>query len=310
MSEVEEISNSGYVEIGSTKLYCFVTKTGRRLITASDVFRAVGRSRRGNVRVNGYPSFIGAKNLTPYINSELKSMVVPVQYRSTNGKTAEAYDATIIPRVADLYIEAHDAGVLTARQEQVYVRSIIIIRALAKIGITALIDEATGYQYDREAQALQKLLGAYMSKDMLKWQMHFPREFYEEIYRLHGMSDQFDPANTKHPQWIGQFTNKYVYGVFPDSVMDEIHKRNPPKQSPRNLVYRGHKNFQFLSESIGLPQLDRQLAKLIGVMDLSENMEDFERNFVKAFHRELERKAVQDDIKNGLVPLIFGDAQK
>ncbi|MFD1431242.1 P63C domain-containing protein [Lacticaseibacillus yichunensis] len=305
MSNIEEIANSGYVEIGDTKLYSFVTKTGKRLITATDVFNALKRSRRGETRVNGYPTFIGARNIVPFITDDLAAKVQPVKYRAKNGKIADAYDATIIPSVADLYIEAHDKGVLSLAQEEVYQRSLLIIRSLAKVGITALIDEATGYQYDRESQALQKLLSAYLSEDLLKWQAHFPREFYEQVYRLNGISDAFDPANPKRPQWIAGFTNKYVYGIFPEEVMKEIHNRNPLSTSPRNVVYRAHKNFQFLSQGTGLPQLDQHLAKLIGVMMLSDNMTDFSEKFKRVFAKELERKQVQDDIKNGLVPLFY-----
>lgn len=306
-NNVEQIMRAGYVEIGEVKLYSFVTKTEKRLITASDVFKAVGRTRRGEVRVKGYPSFIGARNLIPYVDDELRTRMQPIKYKAKNGKTAEAYDATIIPLVADLYIQAHDDGVLSGNQEKVYARSMIIIRSLAKVGITALIDEATGYQDDREAQALQKLLQAYISEDLLKWQPHFPREFYEQIYRLYGISDKFDPMNAKRPQWIGAFTNKYVYGVFPEEVMKEIRRKNPPVDTAHSTVYRGYKHFQFLTENVGIPQLDKHLATLIGVMKLSSDIRDFENKFNKVFSKELERKAVQDDLRNGLVPLVFGD---
>lgn len=303
---VELITHSGYVEIGDATLYCFVTKTGKRLITATDVFKAVGRSRRGNKRIEGYPAFIGARNLIQFIDDDLKQRLMPIKYKAKNGRIAEAYDASIIPRVADLYIEAHEKGALTVPQETVYRRSLIIVRSLAKVGITALIDEATGYQYDRESQALQKLLKAYISDDLLKWQPHFPREYYQQIYRLYGISDKFDPQNTKHPQWIGNFTNKYVYGVFPSEVMKEIKCKNPPKHSER-FMYRGHKNFQFLTENVGIPQLDRHLAKLVTVMQLSDNLKDFDRKFKSVFAKELERKAIQDDIKKGLIPLFDGE---
>lgn len=306
-NNVEQIMRAGYVEIGEVKLYSFVTRSEKRLITATDVFKAVGRTRRGEVRVKGYPTFIGARNLIPYIDDEMRARMEPIRYRAKNGRVSEAYDATIIPLVADLYIKAHDDGVLSALQETVYQRSMIIIRSLAKVGITALIDEATGYQEDREARALQRLLQAYIAEDLLKWQPHFPREFYEQIYRLYGISEKFDPLNPKRPQWIGTFTNKYVYGVFPDEVMKEIRRKNPPMETAHSTVYRGFKHFQFLTESVGLPQLDKHLAALIGVMKLSSDMKSFDANFKKVFEKELERKAVQDDLRHGLVPLVFGD---
>ncbi|MFT8425734.1 MAG: P63C domain-containing protein [Liquorilactobacillus sp.] len=301
--EAEQLTHTGYIEIGDLTLYALVTRSGKRLITASDVFKAVGKSRRGNVRVAGYPAFIGARNLIQFIDDDLEKRLQPVKYRAKNGKIAEAYDATIIPRVADLYIEAHDKNALTKPQEEVYKRSLIIVRALAKLGITALIDEATGYQYDREAKALQKLLQAYISDDLMKWQMRFPREFYEQIYRLYGISDRFDPSNVKRPQWIGNFTLKYVYGIFPDAVLNELKRKNPKIESARNTMYRGHKFFQNLTENIGIPELDKHLNQLIIVMRMSKNKDDFDKNFRKMFSKELERKAIQDDVKQGLVSI-------
>ncbi|MGM0156560.1 hypothetical protein IGI47_000848 [Enterococcus sp. AZ191] len=44
-SYVEEITHTGIIEIGNVQMYSLVTKTGKRLITASDVFTAVGKSR-------------------------------------------------------------------------------------------------------------------------------------------------------------------------------------------------------------------------------------------------------------------------
>ncbi|MCT0504546.1 MULTISPECIES: P63C domain-containing protein [Lactococcus] len=300
---IEEVTHTGYIEIGTMKMYALVTKSGKRLITASDVFSAIGKSRRGDVRVEGLPAFIGAKNLLPFIDDDLRKSLQPILYKSKNGRTTEAYDATIIPKVADLYVEAHGVGSLTKGQEPVYERSLILIRALAKVGIIALVDEVTGYQYDRDSQNLQKLLSAYISEDLMKWQARFPIEYYEEIYNLYGISEKFDPQNPKRPQWIGNFTNKYVYGIFPDEVMDEIKRRNPTKESPRGTMFRNHKHFQHLTENIGLPQLDKHLAKLIGVMQLSEGISDFEKNFNKVFERDLDRKRLQDDIKNGNNPL-------
>lgn len=46
----------------------------------------------------------------------------------------------------------------------------MIIRSVAKVGIIALVDEVTGYQHDREQHELQKLLKAYISRELLPWQ--------------------------------------------------------------------------------------------------------------------------------------------
>mgnify|MGYP003561277120 CR=1 FL=1 len=55
------------------------------------------------------------------------------------------------------------------------------MRAFARVGITALVDEATGYQYERENDELQKILKAYISEELLPWQKRFPDIFYNCI---------------------------------------------------------------------------------------------------------------------------------
>ena len=62
----------------------------------------------------------------------------------------------------------------------------LLIRSFAKIGIIALVDEATGYQYTREKNELQKILKAYISPELLPWQSRFPPIFYTELFRLNG----------------------------------------------------------------------------------------------------------------------------
>jgi hypothetical protein len=42
-----------------------------------------------------------------------------------------------------------------------------------------LIDEATGYQSDREKDALQALLSQYIAEEFLPWTLRFPREYYQ-----------------------------------------------------------------------------------------------------------------------------------
>jgi hypothetical protein len=55
---------------------------------------------------------------------------------------------------------------------------------LSRVGIIALVDEATGYQYIRDKKELELVLGAYISDEVAKWQLTFTEDFYEQIFRL------------------------------------------------------------------------------------------------------------------------------
>ena len=62
----------------------------------------------------------------------------------------------------------------------------MLLAACAKVGLIALIDEATGYQRDRPVDALQFKLRLYLAEEMRKWEKTFPDELWEQFGRLTG----------------------------------------------------------------------------------------------------------------------------
>ena len=63
---------------------------------------------------------------------------------------------------------------LQKQQEHVAKQAEILVRGFARIGIIALVDEATGYQRDREKDALAKILQAWVAKEIQAWVQTFP----------------------------------------------------------------------------------------------------------------------------------------
>lgn len=284
MSEEYEIfhaSHRGYLKLGNKESFveipCAVLENGKRIISQTGLFDAFDRPRKGEKRLDGLPSIIGAKNLLQFVNEEVRENSKPIHYYHTNGTTAIGYDAELIPLVCELYLKADEEGVAVASQESIIEHARILVRSLAKVGITALIDEATGYQYDREKDELQKLLSKYIAEDFLKWQSRFPRKFYQEAFRLHDW--EYNPMSLKRPGYLGKFTNKYVYEQMPPGVLEELRTRNPTNEKGR----RSRKHHQHLTPEIGVQHLERHLTKLITVMELSDNINQFESNFQRVF---------------------------
>lgn len=256
-------------------------KNGKRVISQTGLFQAFERPRKGEKRQEGLPSVIGAANLVPFVTQELREKGKTIHYFHTNGTIASGYDAELIPLICALYLDASkaDPSVLVASQMKLVERAEILLRALAKVGITGLIDEATGYQYDREKDALQALLSKYIAEEFLPWTSRFPREYYQEIFRLYGW--QYDPLSLKRPQFVGKFTKEFVYNEISPEVLKELEIRNPALDNGR----RRRKHHQHLTENIGVPHLERHLTKLITVMQLSDSVDDFKENFSRAFKR-------------------------
>ena len=275
--EVYECTHKGDLKIGEKSIACAVLSNGKRIITQTALFDAFERPRKGEKRIEGLPSIIGAKNLIPFVTEEVREKSEPIHYYLQNGKITSGYDAELIPLVCELYLTANDSGILLDSQEKMVMQASILIRSLAKVGITALIDEATGYQYDRENNALQEILKAYIAEDFLKWQARFPRKYYQELYRIYGWD--YDPLSMKHPKYLGRFTNEYVYEHLPPGVLTELKTKNPKNQNGN----RTKKHHQFLTGEIGIPHLERHITKLITVMELSDNQDQFKENFNRVF---------------------------
>jgi hypothetical protein len=139
------------------------------------------------------------------------------------------------------------------------------------------VDEATGYQEERERDELNKLLAVYLSEERLKWAKMFPDEFYRQLYRLQGW--QY-PTGAKRTPLVGKLTNQLVYEKLPPGVLEKLRELNPKIKSTKR---RKWKFTQFLSHDIGQPDLRDHLLQLIAIMRASANKSIFKRLFARAF---------------------------
>src|SRR5690606_3388984 len=173
-------------------------------------------------------------------------------------------------------ITLNKAGVLKANQRLYADHAEIVIRAVAKVGIIALVDEVTGYQYQREKDELQKILGAYISEELLPWQKTFPDIFYKELFRLNGWDFTVNGIK-RRPGVIGTWTNKLVYEQLPDGVLHELKSKTPKSQSGKYTA----RFFQSLTPDTGNPHLTSQIQQIVTLFQLSDNMKHMWSQFTK-----------------------------
>ncbi len=142
------------------------------------------------------------------------------------------------------------------------------MEGFATVGIIGLVDEATGYQYTRERDALATVLEAYIEKEAAAWVKTFPDEFYSELFRLRGV----DPENLhKRPGYFGSITNDIVYKRLAPAVLEELKKKNPKKLDGKRL----YRHFQWLTKHRGVPELRSHIKQLLIIMRESNNWKEF-----------------------------------
>lgn len=290
MSEKKLIkaTHQGSLKIGDKELPCAVLENGARVLTSSAVFKAFNRPSRGRRNIRDrtdMPSFMDAKNLQPFIDKELTSLTHQIEYLTKNNKLATGYVAEAIPLICDVYLSARNARVLTVRQLPLANAAEILVRSLSKIGIIALVDEATGYQADRDKDELQKFLSLYLSEERLKWAKMFPDEYYRQLFRLRGWT--YSPLSVKRPKLVGRLTNELVYKKLPANALEELRRLNPVKN--KKTWRREATHFQHLSEDIGQPDLRGHLMQLIAIMKISPNWAIFKRHFARLFPPDIQQ---------------------
>jgi hypothetical protein len=246
--------------------------------------KAIGRAAKAKagtgsttMLVDGMPPFLAAENLKDFISEELRQSTTPLVYRTLKGGRAFGYSAMLLPMVCEVYLAARDADKLLKGQEHIAKACELLLRGLARVGIIALVDEATGFQDSRPKQELTKILEAYISAELMPWTRMFPDVFFKEIYRLQAW--EYKPGSAKRTPYVGKLINKYVYEQLPDGVLPELRRLNPVTEKG----YRRHKHFQFLTADTGNVHLDKQITAVTTIMRISDTKEDFETNFAKAF---------------------------
>ena len=277
-------THAGLLHLGAG-IPCSVLSNGTRVFSVNGLARVLGSSAKGTVAVKGsderLPPMLAAANLVPFIDEELRrSLASPVRYRSMHGGAlAVGYEASILHRICDALLAARAAGVLRETQQPLAATAEVLLRGFARVGLIALIDEATGYQAERQRDELLKILEAYISKELLPWARKFPDDFFQQIYRLHGWT--YEPGNHQRPQYVGKFINKYVYGRLPEGILDELRRLNPPVNGNRR-----HKHFQLLTQNTGHPHLDKQIVAITTTMKLSDNPVHFDAQVKKIWPKK------------------------
>jgi hypothetical protein len=199
--------------------------------------------------------------------------------------TTYGYEATFLIDICDALLAARNKGILTPVQMIYADQAEIIIRSVAKVGIIALVDEATGYQQVREKDALQKILDKYLQDYARKWSKTFPDEFWEKLLKIRGYPSY---VALKRPAFVGRWVNDLVYDRLAPGIKKKLQELNPRTEKG----YRKNKHHQYLTEEDGIPELKEHLTKLIGFMDAAISNEQFERLVARAFPKHNETKQI------------------
>lgn len=268
--------HQGALELGESRIQCYVLDTGERVISRRATVHALTETEHGRLE-----DYLEVKPLQPVIDIEeiregTTEFYIPNTGVPMMGKGIEA--GTFLD-ICDGYVEAMDRGLLeTDRQREIAVKASILLSSCAKTGLIALIDEATGYQYERAEDALQMKLQAFIAEEMRDWEKTFPDELWEEFGRLTG----WDKPLHRRPKWWGKLVIEMIYEALDADVAKHLRENKPPPRTGQNY-------HQWLSENYGLKQLIGHIREVIGIAKQCETMRELRRRVAETYgHRPVQ----------------------
>jgi len=259
----------GTLDLGGNELDVYVLNTGERVISVNRAVKAITDREGGNLG-----EYIGVSALKPFLDKDLilGEMVdysVPGTHFRGKGITAERF-----LDICQAYLAALQAGALTSdRQREIAIKCSILLASCAKVGLIALIDEATGFQLEREEDALQVKLRAFIAEELRAWEKTFPDELWEEFGRL----TKWQGSLHSRPKYWGKLVIELIYDTLDPDVAKYLRENRPP------AGVRWHQN---LTENYGVRQLVSRCYEIIGLAKSCKSMAELRKKVAHHYGKQ------------------------
>jgi len=283
-SNLPKATHWGELEIGDHTLPCYVLDNGQRVFSLKGIVV-------GLTGIEGGPlaEYLKVRSLRPYMPTDLvpgDDGTIPALIKFDTGGDAFTKHAIGFPveRFMDVcaaysealqqHVQRADGSELTPRQIDIAHRAAGFLRACAKTGIVALVDEATGYQYDRAQDALRLKMKLFLEDEMRKWEKTYPDQLWVEFGRL---TKWQGPVHSR-PKYWGKLVMELVYGYMDPDVAKWL-KENAPKPM------HGQNYHQWLSSQYGLKRLVEHIWMLVGMAAACKTMPELRSKMAERFGR-------------------------
>ncbi|MDP2144371.1 MAG: P63C domain-containing protein [Gallionella sp.] len=244
---------------------------------------ALGFSTQGGGR---FPKFINGKTISPYLGLELKEKLEnPLIFQAPqavsgapSGSKIYGFDVTLLIDVCKAIVSAESDGKLTKNQEGIAKQSHIILNASAKAGIKGLVYALSGYDATREEVITAFKL--YVRDEAREYEKEFPDQLYEQWYRLYKL-----PKPERNKPWkFKHLTVDQVYHPLARSN-GNIHKLLEAQRAATGQ--KSKKLHEFLAD-VGVKALRTHLGQLLGIAQISNDQQEYERHVTKVFGTQQE----------------------
>jgi hypothetical protein len=248
---------------------CYVLDDGRRMISRTGATDFLTDKKGGG----NLESYTRVQAVAKYMPENLSGDMVEFAMQGVVNKTVKGLEAETFVEICRAYVAAWQANDLESdAQRAIAMRAAMFLGACAKVGLIALIDEATGYQYDRPIDALELKLRLFLSEEIRRWEKTFPDELWKQFGRL----TNWKGALHQRPKYWGKLVMELIYEYLDPDVAQWL-RENAPKPM------HGQNYHQWLTEQYGLRRLIEHIWKVIGVASTCDTIEELRQKMEELY---------------------------
>jgi P63C domain len=289
----------GVLKVAGAEIPVYVLSNGQRVVARVATTEFLTGVKRGGdlesyIRVGSLQGFLDVDSiLARMVTFRLKDVEMLDQ-------TVKGLPSDLIIEICQAYVGALEASTksasgiaLTDRQREIAIRAGMFLSACAKVGLDALIDEATGYQYVRPEDALEFKLRLYLEDEMRKWEKTFPDQLWEQFGRLTKWKGRIH----QRPKYWGKLVMDLIYEYLDPDVAQWLRDNAPEPMKGQNY-------HQWLSGQYGLKRLVEHIWKVVGIANTCQDIEELRYKMAEIFGK----KGFQYQLR--LVPVPRFEGQK
>ena len=139
--------HSGVIKLDNMEIPCYVLNFGDeeiRVLSQREVVKLISGGRESGALQKYLKARALESTLPPEIRHNYSDNILIF---NTGTVTVNGVKASTVIDICNAYIKSHQLGLLQHSQIKLAIQSQVFVSACAKVGIDAIIDEATGYEY-------------------------------------------------------------------------------------------------------------------------------------------------------------------
>jgi hypothetical protein len=281
-SPLPRATHCGKLAIASGVVDCYVLNTGERIFDVTGIG----------------PGLLGIENRAAFDGASLDSLhaswplkLLPRDHEKGLLLRFAAHDAQsnepsvgikaerlneLLLAISNAVVEDIDRGKLSLddRQRAIAANAVRVLQASSDLGLTALIDEATGYHYDRADETLKQRSRMLTEDELRRWEAAFPEQLWREFARL----THWEGLPEERPRHWRNLVLELVYDYLDPDVIRWL-KDNAPRPMSGDNYHR------WLTSQFGLCKLTEHAWMVVGMAAACRTMPELRRKTAERFGR-------------------------